>query len=98
MELDVSEEVLKLVGTVGRLPRDDQTRILKIVDLLSVASSTVQRRTQRMLSELLSAPPKSKSACVAGVDEVIEYLEQAVYGDDDSAWPALRDVPVSGSA
>ncbi|HEU4618504.1 MAG TPA: hypothetical protein VFV10_10705 [Gammaproteobacteria bacterium] len=82
---DRSEEVLKLIGTVERLPREDQVRILRIVDLLSMASTQVQRRTQRMLSDLLEGHPESKSACVAGVDEVIAYLEDAVY-DDDRLW------------
>lgn len=98
--MDVSEEVLKLVTTVSRLPREDQTRILKIVDLLSLASSPVQQQTQRMLSALLDANPESKFECVAGVDEVIEYLEQAIYGDEDAApaWARFDGPTLAGSA
>jgi hypothetical protein len=81
-----SEEVLKLVDTVGKLPREDQARILRIADLLSMASTSVQDRTQRMLADLLHGRPQSKSACVASIDEVIAYLEQAVYGGDDVVW------------
>ena len=95
---DRSEEVLKLVRTVGRLPREDQARILKMVDLLSMASRPVQNRTQRMLSELLEGHPTSKSACIAGVDEVIAYLEQAVYGGDEGLWSRLEGSSVAGNA
>ena len=74
----VSEEVLRLVRTVERLPREDQDKILRIVDLLSLVPVSVQDRTQRMLRELLARAPASKSECVAGVDDVIEYLEHNV--------------------
>jgi prophage DNA circulation protein len=83
--MDKSEEVLKLVRTVGDLPREDQSRILRIVDLLSHAPSPVQKRTQRMLRDLIDAEPESKLECVAGVDEVIEYLENAVLDEPDTA-------------
>lgn len=81
----MTEDVLKLVRTVGDLPREDQSRILRIVDLLSQAPSSVQLQTQRMLRDLLEAEPESKLECVAGVDEVIEYLEHAVLDERDSA-------------
>jgi hypothetical protein len=92
-----SEEVLKLVTIVGRLPREDQTRILKIVDLLSMASTQVQHRTQRMLGELLEGGLESKAACVAGIDEVIAYLEQAVY-DDEGSWSRFDEATMVGNA
>lgn len=98
--MDVSEEVLKLVRTVGRLPRGDQARILKIVDLLSLASSPVQQRTQRMLSSLLETNPESKYECLARVDDVIEYLERAVYDDEDTAptWARFDESTLTGNA
>ncbi len=71
----VSEDILRLVRTVERLPREDQDKILRIVDLLSLVPLSVQNRTQRMLRELLNKHPASKRDCVAGVDELIEYLE-----------------------
>ncbi len=74
----VSEDVLRLVRTVERLPREDQDKILRIVDLLSLVPISVQDRTQHMLRELLASAPASKSECVAGVDDVIEYLERNV--------------------
>jgi hypothetical protein len=70
-----SEDVLRLVQTVERLPLEDQAKILRIVDLLSLVPLAVQDRTQRMLRELLESDPASKSECVAGVDDVIDYLE-----------------------
>jgi hypothetical protein len=82
--VDRSEEVLTLVDTVGKLPREDQARILRIADLLSIASTPVQDRTQRMLADLLQGRPQSKSACVASIDEVIAYLEEAVCDNDDN--------------
>lgn len=95
----MSEEVLKLVRTVGDLPREDQSRILRIVDLLSLAPSQVQKHTQRMLRELLDAEPESKLECVAGVDEVIEYLEQAVLDSEDhaAAWHRFDQLMARGT-
>ena len=97
--MDMSEEVLKLVRTVGDLPREDQSRILRIVDLLSLAPSQVQKRTQRMLRELLDAEPESKLECVAGVDEVIEYLEHAVLDTEDraAAWSRFDQLMTRGT-
>ncbi len=74
----VSEDVLRLVRTVERLPREDQEKILRIVDLLSHVPIPVQDRTQQMLRDLLARDPASKSECVAGVDDVIRYLERNV--------------------
>jgi hypothetical protein len=74
----MSEEVLRLVRTVERLPRDDQYRILKIVELLTLAPRSIQRRTQSMLRKLVDSEPNSKSEALAIVDEVIEYLEDHV--------------------
>jgi hypothetical protein len=70
-----SEDVMKLVQTVERLPTEDQEKIFRIVDLLSLVPIPVQDRTQRMLRELLERVPASKAECVAGMDDVIEYLE-----------------------
>lgn len=74
----VSEDVLRLVRTVERLPREDQDKILRIVDLLSLVPPRVQDTSQRMLRELLARGPASKHECVAGVDDLIEYLESNV--------------------
>jgi hypothetical protein len=92
--MDMSEEVLNLVRTVGDLPREDQSRILRIVDLLSLASSPVQKHTQRMLRDLLDAEPESKLECVAGVDEVIEYLENAILDEQENtgAWARFDEI------
>ena len=92
----VSEDVLRLVRTVERLPLEDQDKILRIVDLLSLVPAGVQDKTQKMLRELLASAPASRSECVLGIDDVIGYLEQNV-----STAPALRghfarpDVPLS---
>ena len=76
----VSDDVLRLMRTVERLPREDQDKILRIVDLLSHVPLPVQDRTQRMLRELLLRRPESKGECVAGVDDVIAYLESNAAG------------------
>jgi len=73
-----SDVVTRLIRTVERLTEEDQGRIFRIVDLLTIASRTVQRRTYRMLKELLDTKPDSIFECTAGVDEVIEYLEDNV--------------------
>jgi hypothetical protein len=74
----VSEDVLRLVRTVERLPREDQDKILRIVDLLTLVPIGVQDRTQQMLRDLLAREPASKHECVTGIDDVIEYLERNV--------------------
>jgi hypothetical protein len=79
----MSEEVLQLVHTVERLGTDDQERILRIVSLLTLVPSAVQRQTQRMLKELIERNPRSMFDCVNGVDEVIEYLEDSILDTPD---------------
>ena len=74
--MPVSEDVLRLVRTVERLPSEDQDKILRMVDLLTLVPLPVQNRTQRMLRELLERQPDTKSECVAGVDDVLAYLER----------------------
>ena len=74
--MPVSEDVLRLVRTVERLPSEDQDKILRMVDLLTLVPLTVQNRTQRMLRELLERQPDTKRECVAGVDDVLAYLER----------------------
>jgi hypothetical protein len=78
----MSEDVVRLVRTVERLPRDDQYRILKIVELLTRAPYSIQRRTQHMLRNLVDSEPVSKADALAIVDEVIEYLEDHVDDTD----------------
>ena len=72
----VSEDVLRLVRTVERLPMEDQDKILRLVDLLSLVPPAIQERTQHMLRTLLASDPASKSECVAGVDDLLEFLER----------------------
>jgi CHASE1-domain containing sensor protein len=73
--MPVSDDVLRLVRTVERLPSEDQDKILRMVDLLTLVPLTVQHRTQRMLRELLERQPNTKRECVARVDDVLAYLE-----------------------
>ena len=73
--MPVSDDVLRLVRTVERLPSEDQDKILRMVDLLTLVPLTVQHRTQRMLRELLEKQPDTKRECVARVDDVLAYLE-----------------------
>ncbi len=74
--MSVSEDVLRLVRTVERLPTEDQDKILRMVDLLTLVPPTVQHRTQRMLRDLLARHPGTKREASAGVDDVIAYLER----------------------
>jgi hypothetical protein len=84
----LSKDVLRLVRTVERLPREDQEKILRIVDLLSLVPIRVQDKTQQMLRELLARDPASKNECVAGVDDVIRYLERNVAMSIESRGPS----------
>jgi hypothetical protein len=73
----VSEDVLRLVQTVEQLPLEDQDKIFRIVDLLSLVPIGVQDKTQQMLRDLLARGPASKrERVVAGVDSLIEYLRR----------------------
>lgn len=83
--MPVSEDVLRLVRTVECLPSEDQDKILRMVDLLTLVPLPVQDRTQRMLRELLERQPDTKRECVAGVDDVLAYLESNATG------PQFRD-------
>jgi hypothetical protein len=74
--MPVSDDVLRLVRKVERLPPEDQDKILRMVDLLTLVPFSVQNRTQRMLRDLLEQQPNSKSECVARVDDVLAYLER----------------------
>jgi len=97
--MDMSDEILKLVRTVAGLPREDQSRILRLVDLLSLAPYSVQQRTQGMLRKLLDADPRSKHQCVANVDELIAYLEQSVAESENrgTKWADYHDPFVRGT-
>jgi hypothetical protein len=87
VDMSVSEDVLRLVRTVERLPSEDQDKILRMVDLLTLVPVPVQNKTQRMLRELLERQPDTKGECVAGVDDVLAYLER-----NAEATPRARDV------
>jgi hypothetical protein len=76
--MPLSDDVRRLVRTVERLPVEDQDKILRMVDLLTLVPVPVQHRTQRMLRELLEREPGTKRECVAGVDDVLAYLERNV--------------------
>jgi hypothetical protein len=76
--MQVSEDVLRVVHKVERLPREDQDKILKMVDLLTLVPVDVRDESQRMLRELLARDPSTKSECVAGLNDVITYLERHV--------------------
>jgi hypothetical protein len=81
----VSEDVLRLVRTVECLPTEDQDKILRMVDLLTLVPVSVQDKTQRMLRDLLERQPDTKRECVAGVDDVLAYLER------NAAAPQISD-------
>ena len=73
--MPLSKDVWKLMDTVERLPSEDQDKIMRMVSLLTLAPLPVQDRTQRMLRELLERDPDTRRECVAGVDDVLKYLE-----------------------
>jgi hypothetical protein len=87
----VSEDVLRLVRTVERLPREDQDKILRIVDLLALVPISVQDETQQMLRDLLARGPASKRECVAGVNSVIAHLERSAATTPERRSPARFD-------
>ncbi|MFO7286259.1 MAG: hypothetical protein LOD94_08390 [Gammaproteobacteria bacterium] len=90
--MDTTDEIVKLVRTVAGLPRDDQNRILRLVDLLSLAPFHVQQQSLALVRSLIDANPRTKSECAAGIDELIAYLERTVVGADErpANWIALR--------
>jgi hypothetical protein len=89
--------MLRLVETVERLPPEDQDKILHIVELLSLVPIHVQQRTQRMLRELLESDPASKDECIAGVDDLIRYLEDhAALAEYPGTAPRVTAMPAPG--
>lgn len=74
--MSLSKDVWQLVRAVERLPEEDQDKILRMVDLLTLVPCSVQDRAQRMLRDLLAGEPETKSACVAGLHDVLSYLER----------------------
>lgn len=90
--MDRSDEIVKLVRNVAELPRDDQNRLLRLVDLMSLAPLSLQQESRELLRALIDTDPKTKRECAAGIDELIEHLERAVDGKEDRArtWDALH--------
>ena len=83
----VSQEVLELVHIVERLATEDQERILKIVQLLTLVPTSVQRETQRRLSSLVDQSQRSMLDCVSAVDDVIDYLETCLIATHEPIAP-----------
>lgn len=85
----ITQSVLELVETVGRLETDDQERILRIVTLLALAPRRVQARSQKMLRQLLASKPATASDCIEQVDELIDFLEEHI----DTLESVAHDLP-----
>ena len=73
-----SNTVLNLVRTVGRLPVEDQDKILRVVSLISHAPTTAQNHSKRMLKALVSEEPESRLDCVTELEDIISYLEASL--------------------
>jgi hypothetical protein len=73
-----TKDVWRLVHTVERLPSQDQEKILRMVDLLTLVPVGAQNCAQQMLRKLLESAPDSHTECLAGVDDVLAYLERNV--------------------
>ncbi|HEX6992764.1 MAG TPA: hypothetical protein VF339_01320 [Gammaproteobacteria bacterium] len=97
--MDAADEILELVRTVAGLPREDQNRILRLVDLLSLAPYPVQQRSNERLRELLDSDPQSKLECVDSIDDLIDFLERAVAGAEDrsASWSGLTYALLRGT-
>lgn len=95
----MTDEILTLVRTVAGLPRADQNRLLRLVDLLSLAPFSIQQQSHERLRHLIDANPQSKLECVDGLDDLIEFLERAVTGTDDrsSSWSGVPHSAVRGT-
>lgn len=77
-----SDDIATLIGTVSRLPRDEQYRILRLVRLMTRAPSDTQSRTQEKLRELLCSAPTSHAQCIARIDRLIAELELSLLPED----------------
>jgi hypothetical protein len=97
--MDTSDVILTLVRTVAGLPRADQNRILRLVDLLSLAPLSLQQESHRLLRALIDANPQSKLECAASLDELIDHLERAVAGTEDRSpsWSGLHHGALRGT-
>ncbi len=72
-------------GPSSALPVEDEDKILRMVDLLTLRAVPVQHRTQRMLRGVAGGVPDTKRECVAGVDDVLAYLESNVASTKQTA-------------
>ncbi len=81
-----SDDIATLIGTVSRLPRDEQYRILRLVQLMTRAPGDTQSSTQQKLRELLASAPASHAQCIARIDQLIAELELSLLPED----PRLR--------
>ncbi len=79
--MTMSDSVLDLVRTVGKLPPEDQDRILRVVSLMSCAPRNIQQNSRRMLHALISEEPASRLACVAELEVIINYLETSRFSE-----------------
>src|SRR5690606_8311525 len=97
--MDTTNEILELVRTVAGLHRDDPNRLLRLVDLLCLAPSSVKQRGHERLRELIEANPQSKLECVDGIEDLIEFLERSVAGAEDrsSSWSGLAQAMLRGT-
>ncbi len=77
-----SDEITRLVSTVKHLPRADQHRILRLVELMIRAPAGAQQRTQAQLRELLAQAPASHEKCIDAIDNLITELENSMRSDD----------------
>jgi hypothetical protein len=78
--MPVSTEALRLARKVEQLPTEDQDKILRIVDLLTLVPEPVQDQAWCMLRELLAREPRTRLECLVGVAEVIAHLERHARG------------------
>lgn len=75
MEYAVTGDALGIARSVRELRPEDRLRVLKLVDLMSVAREEARVRAQTMIRETLPIDPEARERCVETIDATIQYLE-----------------------
>jgi len=70
-----SDEATELMLVVERLATQDQSRIVRLIDLLSEAPDDLREQTQRMLRALMAREPETHAECLNGMDAIIAHAE-----------------------
>ena len=65
-----------LMVVVERLSTQDQSRIVRLIDLLRLAPDFLREQTQEKLKDLIAQEPQTHAECLAFIDSIITQAER----------------------